>query len=249
MDDSDYSNEGRNYSTPTGTPAGNTQSPGGGWMGDGATVADSSIAATTTAPDQSTAETARLDRMNAATGGGYFGGAPEGGGGGSAFANVATWDNLKTAFRTVLGIMGMASGGVVAASSAINLGDMYRSGAYGKFGSAAPSTNVSSGSGATTAFSAWNSGDQSPSYRGSDSAGVYQGSPVIGWQGAIVNAPAPATPTARATAPGDFLGFTAIAPRIQPTPLAPQGASGGTTTDTTGMVALALGLGLLAALS
>ena len=29
----DYSNEGRN-STPTGTPGGGTQSPGGGWMCD-----------------------------------------------------------------------------------------------------------------------------------------------------------------------------------------------------------------------
>lgn len=253
MDDTDsggdYSNEGRNYSTPTGTPAGNTQSPGGGWNGgESSTVADTSIATperTPTAADYASGGPSTGTGLNGG------GGAPNGGSTGSVADKLLTLDNASTVLGTGFGLMALLAGGPAAWVAALGLAKTYKSGAYGKiadaFGSRPPSTTVASTAGAGQAMTDWGGGTSFAS-RG-DSRSVY-GSPVIGWQGSVLNQAPAAKSTALASAPSDFLGLGFLQPTTKPALQAPQGATGeAAPSNSTGLVGLAIGLGLLAFMS
>lgn len=94
-----------------------------------------------------------------------------------------------TVGRTVLTLGQMAAGGPVGfISGLISLIQQGLNGDYKAlgFGSAPPNTNVSAGSGAATAAAAWSGGPDGWS-GGSRSSSSSYGSPVIGYQGAIVN--------------------------------------------------------------
>lgn len=258
MDDSDsgggdYSNEGRNYSTPVGTPAGDVQSPGGGWMAAGesapAPVADSQIVTperTPTAADYANGGPSTSTGLN---GGG--GDAPNGGGGFS-LGKVVTLDNANTAAKTGMSLLALAAGGPMAWLAALSLANSYDKGDFSRFaasfGSAAPSATVSGTNSAGQAFATW---EAPTTPRVSERSGsVLGGSPVIGWQGAIVNqgATRPAAAPAPVARPGDFLGFSSLQPvqrQTAPT-LAPEGAAGGDAGFSAGLAGLAVGLGLLA---
>lgn len=101
--------------------------------------------------------------------------------------------------RTLLSLAGL-SNPVTAPGSILSLGGMGYNGEFKKlgFGSAPPSTAVSAGSGAAETAAAW-SGESSNGYttftRTGSSSSSY-GSPVIGYQGALVNKGSPALATA-----------------------------------------------------
>lgn len=252
-DGSGTSNNGTNGS---GGAASNSDSAGysGGGSGNNygrgyateapATVADTSIALVS--PLSAEAQASYAAR-NAAESIAVASSAPNGGGGGSVAQRLFTLDNASTVLSTGFSLSALIAGGPPAWAAALGLAKTYNSGAYGKigaaFGSPAPSTNVTAAPGATQAANNWFSGGS-----GSGRGSVVSGSPVIGWQGAPVNqAPAAKASTAAQTPP-DYLGFSALRPTTQPAATASQGASGGATSNTTGLVGLALGLGLLAAM-
>jgi hypothetical protein len=101
--------------------------------------------------------------------------------------------------RALLGVAGLTNPATMK-SSVVSLGGMIYNGDYKKlgFGSAPPSTAVSNGSGAAETAAAW-SGESSNGYttftRTGSSSSSY-GSPVIGYQGALVNKGSPALATA-----------------------------------------------------
>jgi len=102
---------------------------------------------------------------------------------------TSAWNVLSTILRGLFSLVGAASGGVGAIPHVVNLVDMGVSGKFKNisFGSPAPGTNVATGSGATAAASYF-SGDTPGSRAGSGGSSFYS-SPVIGYQGAVVNQP------------------------------------------------------------
>lgn len=104
---------------------------------------------------------------------------------------------LLTLGSFVLGFLGLAT--PAAPGAALGLGKMFYNGEHTKmmkdFGSTAPTTNVATGTGAAAAASYF-SGDAPSSRSGSGGYG-FASSPVIGYQGALVNQPnSPALATA-----------------------------------------------------
>lgn len=100
---------------------------------------------------------------------------------------------LETAGRTLLAILGIASGtpsGII--GGGLGITSLVKSGAYG---SPAPTTRVATGTGAAAAASFFSG--EAPSSRGGSGASSFNSSPVIGYQGALVNQPnSPALATA-----------------------------------------------------
>lgn len=120
---------------------------------------------------------------------------------GRGVASAAPTGDLPRALLTlgsfVLGFLGLAT--PAAPGAALSLGKMFSNGEHTKmmkdFGSAPPSTRVATGSGAAAAASYF-SGDAPSSRAGSGGYG-FASSPVIGYQGALVNQPnSPALATA-----------------------------------------------------
>lgn len=105
----------------------------------------------------------------------------------AAKVETSVSETINTVLNTLLSILGLASGPVGAIRGAQSLYNMANSGAYGRLGSAPGVT--STGRGASAAQSSFFSGGP---VGGSD-RGDSISSPVIGWGGTMVNAPAAAT--------------------------------------------------------
>lgn len=116
---------------------------------------------------------------------------------GVASTGTSAWNTFTTVLRGLFSVAGMVAGGPGGWMAAANLGDMVVSGKFKNIGlgSPAPRTNVATGSGAAAAASYF-SGDAPSSRAGSGGYG-FASSPVIGYQGALVNQPnSPALATA-----------------------------------------------------
>ncbi len=119
---------------------------------------------------------------------------------------------VLTGGRTVLSLQQMIAGGPVGFVS--GLISIIQQGLNGEFkslgfGSAPPSTAVSAGSGASQTAAAFSGESSGGGYRGSSSYSSSFGSPVIGYQGALVNQGSPAMATAN-------LSTTPAAAKAQP---------------------------------